>query len=77
MAVIFAQDERGAVAVDWVTLTGGILILGIVVVYSVLGNSAGYLMDEFDELNKQYERSSGDDRSSDIASSGPVLNFDR
>jgi hypothetical protein len=55
MVRLFADDERGAVTADWVTLTAGILVLGIVVVYSVMGNSAGYLMDEFDNLNKKFE----------------------
>ncbi len=48
------NDERGAVTIDWVTLTAGILLLGLMVVYSVMSNSAGYLMDEFEDLNAQY-----------------------
>lgn len=55
MLSFIAKDQRGAVAVDWVSLTAGIVILGVVVVYSVLGDSAGYLMEEFDEMNKQFE----------------------
>ena len=49
------NDERGAITIDWVTLTAGILLLGIMVVYTVMNDSAGYLMDEFEELNERYE----------------------
>ena len=38
----------------WITLTAGILLLGIMIVYSVMNDSAGYLMDEFETLNAQY-----------------------
>ncbi len=31
----FLRDESGAVTVDWVALTAGILLLGILIVYSV------------------------------------------
>jgi hypothetical protein len=51
---LLLNDERGAVTVDWVTLTAGILLLGIMVVYSVMKDSAGYLMDEFEVLNARY-----------------------
>ena len=54
MIRLLLTDERGAVTIDWVTLTAGILLLGIMVVYSVMSNSAGYLMDEFEDLNAQY-----------------------
>ena len=51
---LLLTDERGAVTIDWVTLTAGILLLGIMVVYSVMSNSAGYLMDEFEDMNARY-----------------------
>jgi len=50
-------NDRGAVTVDWVALTAGIVALGIVVVYVIMGDSAGYLMDEFDDLNASYAAS--------------------
>ncbi len=49
------SDDRGAVTTDWVALTAGILLLGIIVVMSVMENSAGYLMSEFEELNERYK----------------------
>ena len=58
--MILANDQRGAVSVDWVTLTAGILLLGIMVVYTVMTDSAGYLMDEFEDLNKQYSEDAAD-----------------
>ena len=51
---LLLYDERGAVTIDWVTLTAGILLLGIMIVYTVMNDSAGYLMDEFEDLNAQY-----------------------
>lgn len=32
---LFVGDETGAVSIDWVALTAGVLLLGIVVVYAV------------------------------------------
>ena len=55
MSRFFLNDERGAVTVDWVALAAGILLLAIIVVYSVMENSAGYLLDEFERLNNDYE----------------------
>lgn len=49
------SDDRGAVTTDWVALTAGILLLGMIVVMSVMENSAGYLMSEFEELNERYK----------------------
>jgi Flp pilus assembly pilin Flp len=57
MIRLFVDDERGAVSIDWVTLTAGIVVLGMLVVYSVMGNSAGYLMDEFEGMNEQFATS--------------------
>ncbi len=31
----FFSDDAGAVTIDWVTLTAGILLLGIMVVYAI------------------------------------------
>lgn len=50
----FLCDEGGAVTVDWIALTAGIVLLGMMVVYAVMGDSTGYLMDEFDTLNEKY-----------------------
>jgi len=55
MSRLFLNDERGAVTTDWVALSAGILLLGIFVVYAVMENSAGYLLDEFEQLNTEYE----------------------
>lgn len=51
---LLLNDERGAVTIDWVTLTAGILLFGIMIVYTVMNDSAGYLMDEFETLNARY-----------------------
>jgi hypothetical protein len=31
----FFSDDAGAVAIDWITITAGILLLGIMVVYAI------------------------------------------
>ncbi len=31
----FFSDDAGAVTIDWITLTAGILLLGIMVVYAI------------------------------------------
>ena len=31
----FFNDDAGAVTIDWITLTAGILLLGIMVVYAI------------------------------------------
>lgn len=36
--VQFLRDEDGAVTIDWVALTAGILLLGIAVVYYIFEN---------------------------------------
>ena len=51
---LLLNDERGAVTIDWVTLTAGILLFGIMIVYTVINDSAGYLLDEFETLNARY-----------------------
>ena len=55
MSRLFLNDQRGAVTADWVALATGIIFLAIFVVFSVLGNSAGYLLDEFEQLNAKYD----------------------
>ncbi len=34
----FLSDDAGAVTIDWVALTAGILLLGIMVVYAIFNN---------------------------------------
>ena len=34
----FLEDESGAVTVDWVALVGGVLLLGLVVVFTIFAN---------------------------------------
>ncbi len=69
---LLLTDERGAVTVDWVTLTAGILLLGIMTVYTVMNDSAGYLMDEFENLNAQYEADA-----IDVSALGQQIDFNQ
>ena len=38
------RDEMGAITIDWVALTAGILLLGIMAVYSIFGNGMAPLV---------------------------------
>jgi len=39
----FVRDEAGAVTIDWVALTAGILLLGITLVYAIFNTGVGNL----------------------------------
>ncbi len=39
----FFSDDAGAVTIDWVTLTAGILLLGIMVVYAIFNGGLSNL----------------------------------
>ena len=40
----FLRDDTGAVTIDWVALTAGILLLGIMVVYAIFNNGVASLV---------------------------------
>ena len=40
----FRSDDIGAVTIDWVALTSGILLLGIMVVYAIFNNGVSTLV---------------------------------
>jgi hypothetical protein len=40
----FLADDAGAVTIDWVALTAGILLLGIMVVYAIFNNGVASLV---------------------------------
>ena len=40
----FLNDDAGAVTIDWVALTAGILLLGIMVVYAIFNNGVANLV---------------------------------
>ena len=41
---MFLSDDAGAVTIDWVALTAGILLLGIMVVYAIFNNGVSTLV---------------------------------
>lgn len=41
----FMQNEDGAVTIDWVALTAGILLLAIALVYGIFNNGVDPLVD--------------------------------
>ena len=42
----FLADEDGAITVDWVALTAGILLVAIMVVYAIYNNGVSTLVSE-------------------------------
>lgn len=48
----FLRDEAGAVTVDWVALTAGILLLGIMVVYAIFNNGVSSLVSNVNSTLK-------------------------
>jgi hypothetical protein len=40
----FLRDDMGAVTIDWIALTSGILLLGIMVVYAIFNNGVSALV---------------------------------
>ena len=42
----FLKDEAGAVTIDWVALTAGILLLGIAVVYGIFNTGVSDLVTD-------------------------------
>ena len=40
----FLSDDAGVVTIDWVALTAGILLLGIMVVYAIFNNGVANLV---------------------------------
>ena len=69
---LFLSGERGAVTTDWVALGAGVLLLAIIVVYTVMEDSVGYLLDEFEQLNTEYET-----LAADVVASGSQVDLNR
>ncbi len=45
----FLRDETGAVTIDWVAITAGILLLGIMVVYAIFNNGVDSLVGNIND----------------------------
>ena len=45
----FRSDDTGAVTIDWVAVTAGILLLGIMIVYSVFNVGVSSLINEIND----------------------------
>lgn len=41
----FVRNDSGAVTIDWVALTAGLLLLGIMVVYAIFNGGVGDLVE--------------------------------
>ncbi len=47
----FANDESGAVTVDWVVLTAGIVVLGVIVMTTVSASVTGLATEIADQVS--------------------------
>jgi len=45
----FLRDDDGAVTIDWVALTAGILLLGIAVIYGIFNQGVDPLVDNIQD----------------------------
>ena len=41
----FLSDDAGAVTIDWIALTAGVLVVGIIVVYAIYNDGVSSLAD--------------------------------
>ena len=55
----FLSDDVGAVTIDWVALTAGILLLGIMVVYAIFNNGVSSLVSNVNSTLKGVSTSVG------------------
>jgi len=46
----FCSDDAGAVTIDWVALTSGILMLGILVVYAIFNVGVSPVIDDVNSI---------------------------
>ena len=46
----FLSDDAGAVTIDWVALTAGVLMVGVIVVYAIYNDGVSSLVDNLDDL---------------------------
>ena len=66
------SDDRGAVTTDWVALSAGVIVLGMVVAYSVLGGSHQMVLDSFVALDTEF-----DSVAVDVAAVGQSIDIDQ
>lgn len=65
----FWNDEAGAVTIDWVALTAGILLLGIAVVYGIFNTGVSELATSInDNLGTAVQVNTGDSPDQDAFS---------
>ncbi len=46
----FLSDDAGAVTIDWVALTAGVLLVGFIIVYAIFNDGVISLVDNVDDL---------------------------
>lgn len=45
----FLSDDAGAVTIDWVALTAGILLLGIAVIYAIFNTGVASVVNQIND----------------------------
>lgn len=63
----FLRDDSGAVTIDWVALTAGILLLGIAVVSGIFTGGVSHLTSD---INATLQAASASDGTQDFSSAG-------
>ena len=48
---VFLADDSGVATVDWVALSAGVLLLGIVVVYAIFNNGVSTLVSSVNSFD--------------------------
>ena len=43
----FFGDDAGAITIDWVVLTAGIMLMGVLVAYAILNNGVSTMVSNF------------------------------
>ena len=78
----FLGDDHGAVTIDWVALTAGILLLGIMIVYAIFNGGVAGIVTSINATLTDVAASvdtgaTPDLNGIEVASGGPMVLFDR
>lgn len=69
--VAFRSDDRGSAAIDWVALAAGVLLLGVVVVYSLFSVGVSDVTSSIDEAMHEADCSDASTSAVTAGTTGP------
>ena len=67
----FLSDDAGAVTIDWVALTAGVLLVGIMAIYAIYNNGASSAVDN---ANNKLTSISGETNLETVTIGGSIIN---